>query len=99
MNINKSQNGNELLVTVEGRIDPITAPQFEQELMASRLETIDRLTLDFQNLEYISSSGLRVLMQVLQTVPNSDGIDIIHANSLVKEIFGVTGLDSLFHIS
>ena len=65
MNINKSQNGNELLVTVEGRIDTITAPQFEQELMASRLETIDRLTLDFQNLEYISSSGLRVLMQVL----------------------------------
>ena len=38
-------------------------------------------------------------MQVLQTMPNSDGIDIIHANSLVKEIFGVTGLDSLFHIS
>ena len=99
MNINKSQNGNELLVTVEGRIDTVTAPQFEQELMASQLETIDRLTLDFQNLEYISSSGLRVLMQVLQTVPNSDGIDIIHANSLVKEIFGVTDLDSLFHIS
>ena len=99
MNINKSQNGNELLVTVEGRIDTVTAPQFEQELMASQLETIDRLTLDFQNLEYISSSGLRVLMQVLQTVPNSDGIDIIHANSLVKEIFGVTGLGSLFHIS
>ena len=65
MNINKSQNGNELLVTVEGRIDTVTAPQFEQELIASQLETIDRLTLDFQNLEYISSSGLRVLMQVL----------------------------------
>ena len=38
MNINKSQNGNELLVTVEGRIDTVTAPQFEQELMASQLE-------------------------------------------------------------
>ena len=98
MNIKKSQNGNELLVTVDGRIDTVTAPQFEQELMASPLDTLDRLTLDFQNLEYISSSGLRVLMQVLQTVPNSESISIIHANSLVKEIFEVTGLGSLFHI-
>ena len=98
MNIKKSQNGNELLVTVDGRIDTVTAPQFEQELMASPLDTLGRLTLDFQNLAYISSSGLRVLMQVLQTVPNSESISIIHANSLVKEIFGVTGLDSLFHI-
>ena len=98
MNINKSQNGNELLVTVEGRIDTVTAPQFEQELMASQLETIDRLTLDFQNLEYISSAGLRVVLGAQKTM-NSQGTMVVkNLTEEVRDVFDITGFTDILTI-
>ncbi len=61
MEIRKTLNGTELTIKVEGRLDTMTAPALETELRRS-LNGITDLTLDFTNLEYISSAGLRVLL-------------------------------------
>ena len=58
MTINKTKNGTNLTVAVEGRIDTVTAPEFENEVK-SAIDGIDELVLDFTELNYISSAGLR----------------------------------------
>lgn len=61
MNIVKELSGAVLTVTVSGRLDTMTAPALEQELTATYGE-VTELVLDFQNLQYISSAGLRVVL-------------------------------------
>ena len=61
MNINKTVNGKELTVALEGRLDTATSPALEAELKNS-LEGVEKLVFDFASLEYLSSAGLRVLL-------------------------------------
>ena len=67
MTIEKMRNNNELTVSLEGRLDTVTAPSLEAELKAN-LDGIQELVLDFQKLEYISSAGLRVLLMAQKTM-------------------------------
>ena len=61
MTIEKNLNGTELNLKVSGRLDTTTAPALDAELKEN-LEGIDNLVLDFTQLEYLSSAGLRVLL-------------------------------------
>ena len=47
------------VLAVEGRIDSVTAPDFEAQLLAA-LDTAQRLVIDLRQLLYISSAGFRV---------------------------------------
>ena len=99
MEIEKSANGTTLNAKVSGRIDTTTAPVFEQEIK-SALDNITKLNIDFSELEYISSSGLRALL-VLHNLMNGkpDGALIIsHVNDVVNEVFEVTGFSEILTI-
>ena len=61
MNLTKEYNEKELTITVKDKIDTITAPDFENEIM-DEMGNFDSLIIDFTDLEYISSAGLRVLI-------------------------------------
>jgi anti-sigma B factor antagonist len=97
MTINKTQNGNELKIALEGRLDTTTAPMLDEELKTS-LEGIEKLELDFGKLEYISSAGLRVLLSA-QKVMNKQGSMVIkNVNDEINEIFEVTGFVDILTI-
>lgn len=97
MTIKKTQNGNTLLVEVEGRLDTVTAPELETELRSS-LDGIEKLILDFGKLEYISSAGLRVLL-VAQKKMNAQGsMKVTNINDTISEIFEVTGFSDILDI-
>ncbi len=97
MTINKKQEGTTLEIAVEGRLDTTTAPQLEAELKHS-IDGITALTMDFANLEYISSAGLRVLLSV-QKVMNKQGSMVVrHINETISEIFEVTGFVDILTI-
>ena len=97
MTVTKKKNGSILLANVEGRVDTVTAPQFENEIK-SDLNGVTELVLDFSQLTYISSAGLRVLL-LLQKVMNKQGsMKIVGANETVKEIFDVTGFCDILTI-
>ncbi len=90
MTINKKEQGTELEIILEGRLDTTTAPQLEAELKRS-VNGITELIFDFTGLEYISSAGLRVLLAA-QKVMNKQGTMVIrHANETVMEVFEITG--------
>ena len=97
MTINKTLNETKLTVALTGRLDTTTAPLLDAELKTS-LDGVDSLIMDFAQLEYISSAGLRVLLSA-QKVMNKQGRMVIrHANEIILEVFGVTGFTDILTI-
>lgn len=97
MTINKNLNANELTMNLAGRLDTTTAPQLETELKTS-LTGVESLLMDFAELEYISSAGLRVLLSA-QKVMNKQGKMVIqHVNETIMEVFEVTGFVDILTI-
>ena len=97
MTIEKNMQGTELTVALTGRLDTTTAPELEAALKES-FEGITKLTLDFENLAYLSSAGLRVLLTA-QKVMNKQGEMVIQkVNDTVLEIFEVTGFVDILNI-
>lgn len=97
MNIVKEVNGNELSVTLSGRLDTTTAPELEAELGVS-LSGITKLTFDFAALEYLSSAGLRVLLATQKTMNKQGSMVIKNVNETIAEIFEVTGFSEILTI-
>ena len=97
LNIKKTiENGN-AVYTLEGRLDTVTAPDLENDLKES-LDGVTVLTLDFANLEYISSAGLRVLLSAQKTMTRQGEMKIINVNDTIMEIFEVTGFVDILTI-
>ena len=97
MKINKTQNGKELTIALEGRLDTMTAPELEAELNKS-LDNADALTLDLTKLDYISSAGLRVLLSAHKAMSYKGGMKVTHVNEIVQEVFDVTGFADILTI-
>ena len=97
MNIIKKQDGATLKVSLEGRLDTVTAPQLEGELR-SAVSGISELVFDLGALDYVSSAGLRVLLSA-QKVMNKQGSMIIrNVKPEIMEIFEVTGFVDILNI-
>ena len=97
MTINETKNGDELIISLEGRLDTMTAPELEEELKKVLPET-EQLTFDFEGLEYISSAGLRVLLSAQKVMSKQGSMKITHANETIMEIFEVTGFVDILTI-
>lgn len=84
------QNGGELTVTVEGRLDTASAPELEKALEPVLKDT-DHIIFDFSNLDYVSSAGLRVISYAHMNMRMGGTTKAIHCNSVVKQVLEVTG--------
>jgi anti-sigma B factor antagonist len=98
MDIVKNYNGKELTMKLGDRIDTVTAPDFENEVMGE-MGNFDSLIFDFENLEYISSAGLRVLILVQKKL-KPDGIPFVikNVNDSIREILRMAGFDKILDI-
>ncbi|MBQ6389633.1 MAG: STAS domain-containing protein [Mogibacterium sp.] len=97
MTIEKTRNDGDFLVKVSGRLDTTTAPELEREL-EDGLQGVTKLTIDFSDLEYISSAGLRVLLRAQRMMNNQGEMIVRGVNDIVKEIFEVTGFTDILTI-
>ena len=97
MTINKTTNGSELTIALEGRLDTTTSPQLESELKNS-LEGVTSLVFDFSSLEYISSAGLRVLLSAQKLMNKQGSMKLTHVSEAIMEIFEVTGFSDILTI-
>ena len=98
MEITKEYDGNELTISVEGRIDTITSQDLEREI-ASEMGNFNSLVMDFTDLTYISSAGLR-LMIVTQKKLKPENIPFVikNVNDTVGEIFRMSGFNKILEI-
>ena len=97
MTIDKAKNGTRLTTAPKGRLDTTTSPDLEAELKAS-LDSVTELTMDFSELDYISSAGLRVLLAAHKAMSGKGGMKVTHVNEIVGEIFEVTGFSDILTI-
>ncbi len=97
MQLSKTIHGTALHIAIQGRIDTTTAPRLEAELRAD-ISGITELYLDFSEVEYISSAGLRVLLSA-QKVMNRQGKMVVqHVNEVVMDVLDVTGFVDILTI-
>ena len=97
MTIEKTLNGAELTVAVTGRLDTITAPELETSLRES-YAGVSKLVLDFAALDYVSSAGLRVILQAHKTMNKQGEMVIRNVNESINEVFEVTGFIDILTI-
>lgn len=97
MNIEKTAVGTTLNVKVEGRLDTATSPKLEEELK-DNVDGVTDLVFDFEQLEYISSAGLRVLLSMQKIMNRQGKMRLKNVNETVMEIFEITGFSDILTI-
>ena len=97
MTIEKTLNGAELTVVVAGRLDTITAPELESSLWESNTR-VSKLVLELVALAYVSSAGLRVILQAQKTMNKQGEMVIRNVNESINEVFEVTGFIDILTI-
>ncbi len=99
MEIRTEKQGNGAVVHVAGRIDTAAAPGLEQELNRLIGEGIRRVILDFSDVPYISSGGLRVLLATAKKLRgNGDSFALCALNPEVTKIMTLAGFTTIFTI-
>ena len=94
MTITNQQEGTVLTMTIEGRIDTQTSPELDQAILALP-EDITELILDFTQVIYISSAGLRSVLTAQNKMNGKNGNMIIRgAAKNIVGVFKVTGFDT-----
>ena len=94
----KEENGG-MTAIINGRLDTPAAVKAQQEIIPL-LENADKeITLDCEQLEYISSSGLRLFLTIRKESAAKGGKVVIeHINDEIKKVFMMTGFFNLFDI-
>ena len=97
MNVTMNRNGNELIVELEGRLDTVAAPELEEQIEPA-LEGVEKLIIDLESLEYISSAGLRVMLTTMQTMEEQGEMIVRNVGPDVMEVFKLTGFAGILNI-
>ena len=92
MNINEQEKGQAVVFSIDGRLDSNTSEAFEKELMGKIDEGKKHLVVDFTDLEYISSAGLRVLLMAAKRLKSeSGGFALCGLKDHIREVFEISG--------
>ena len=99
MEIQTRNEANATVVAITGRLDAVTAPEYEKKVR----ELIDggaiRLLIDFAGIDYISSAGLRGLLVTAKLLKAKSGqVRCANVTGTVREVFDISGFGSIFQI-
>lgn len=97
MKVNHNREADKLTLTIEGRLDTTTAPEFENTV-SELLNGVSELVLDMTNLEYVSSAGLRVILKAQKIMSNVGKMKLVGVNESVMEVFEITGFADILTI-
>ena len=97
MTIEIKRHADEITIEVVGRLDTTTAPTLDKTISEDVADT-QRLTLDLQGLEYISSAGLRVLLNAQKKLQKNGALTVKNVRTEVMEILEMTGFADILTI-
>lgn len=98
MQIQTNKQENTLTVKIIGRIDTITSPVLEKQIKQDFTPEIEEIIFDFQEVEYMSSAGIRVIMATDKAISKQGQMKLINVNEEIMEIFEITGLSDILEI-
>ncbi len=91
MTIDCKLNGSELTLSLDGRLDSSTAFQLD-DVVKKHIDGVTKLTFDFASLDYLSSAGLRVLLNAQKVMNKQGSMEIINVNESVRDVLALTGM-------
>lgn len=98
MTINCKKDGDVLTIAPEGRIDSVTAPEF-QKSVDDNIAGSKSVVIDFAKLDYISSAGLRVLLATKKTITKSGGdMKLRNVGEAIMDVLNITGFVDILTI-
>ena len=98
MEIIKTVNEDVTDITLVGRLDTTTAPDLEKELKELFEQGTSQLSLNFEQLDYISSAGLRVLLFAQKSLSENGKMTIRNVKPEIMEVFDITGFIDILTI-
>jgi len=97
MEIKELRENDKLTIFVIGSLDSMTSEDLD-EYIRENIENVKDLILDFKDLDYVSSAGLRVLLVTLKLMKSRGEFKIINVNENVNEVLAMTGFANLIKI-
>lgn len=92
LNINVTENGTDVKIELEGKLDAVTSKDLHARI-AQLSDNVLHVEIDMENLAYISSAGLRVLLALHNSLKQRGGsLKILHVSDPLMEVFEDTGL-------
>ena len=97
MTITEERNNNLVTLKIEGRLDTTTAPTLEK-IIGEIIDSVTELILDMNQLTYVSSAGLRVLLSTQKQMNKIGTMKLIGVCEEVMEVFEMTGFVDILNI-
>ncbi|MBR5071547.1 MAG: STAS domain-containing protein [Oscillospiraceae bacterium] len=97
LNIEKKIDNDKACFRLTGRLDTLTSPELESEL-TDIIDGLTDLVLDFEELEYVSSAGMRVLLAAQKKMNDLGKMTVKHVRQEIMDTFEITGFDEILTI-
>lgn len=99
MNIVEEKNDTVSIFRPNGRLDSNTSQGFEQKVFDAISDGTKKMVIDFKDIDYISSAGLRVILKATKALARDNGkIMLCDMQDYVKEVFEIAGFDAILPI-
>ncbi|MGH7846311.1 MAG: STAS domain-containing protein [Candidatus Binatia bacterium] len=99
MEISEDRKADVVILLLSGKLDATTAKTFEDKIIGAINSGTRRLVVDLSQLEYISSSGLRVFLLAAKRLNSANGKVVLCAlTDHVRQVFELAGFSSIFSI-
>ncbi|NGX31267.1 MAG: putative anti-sigma factor antagonist BtrV [Chlamydiae bacterium] len=99
MHIEEEKKKDYVIIKVSGRLDAINSPRFEKKMKEKLDEEKRKILLDFLDVEYLSSSGMRVLLSFTKKLDALGGkLVVFNVDEDVLEVLKMAGFDRVIKI-
>ncbi len=101
LDIHTAVDGPTALVRIDGELDASTAPVLDEALRKVITDGVERLVIDFSELEFVDSAGLSVLVATHKRLQSGNGGELVISSpsAAVRRLFGIAGLDRVLTIT
>lgn len=99
MDFSEKKHDDIFVIIPKGRLDASNSGNLESKLLGLMDDGEKKILIDFSQLEYISSAGLRVLLMAAKRMKAAGGqLALCAMNENVKQVFDISGFSAIFNI-
>ena len=96
MNVTTERQDGVVSILTSGRVDGVNAPEFGEAVRAAIKDDDRAVIMDFENVTYISSTGLRVLLMLIRDLLRRDiAVSLCAMSDPVRNVVRISGFDKL----
>jgi anti-anti-sigma factor len=91
------EHGKVAIVTLKGRLETTESADVQEKITTLYEKDLERVVIECKDLEYIASSGLRILLSILKQAKSHDcNLVLRNVNDDIKDVFRMTGFINIF---